>query len=474
MSRAWDRRTSEYQRTLQGRAWQAFAPVAFGLSPFYRERFLAAGLNPRKTNQMGDLAGLEPVTERDLLMTSKEPGDAALLVATENLISEWGERRALYRNVLAGIRGGIEGRQRDMEAEYKPFHVHLAGREGLFPVAYTRWDLNLLARAGARMLAVAGVSRQDRVVSVVPFGPTLSFWGIYYSMHGLGAAALHTGGLDSTDWAGAAKALRPTVLVATVDDVPAAVQSLAAAGGGADLRTVLTVGAPLAPSDRAHLAVAVTTSGLSARVVGTYHVPEGRVIWAECRPPDSASSTESFGYHGYPDLEVIEVLDHETGRPVPQGTPGELAYTGLDWRGTCLIRYRTGDLVTGGMTERACPNCGRLVPRLSPSITPAAWQVELAPHGHKLDLRGYGAALAARPDLEAWRVEIVRGRSGDQVVVHVATRGEGSPAVLAEIHEALEKRGGVAPTQIILGSREEVEAGMAAGVSPTRLRDRRR
>ena len=58
---------------------------------------------------------------------------------------------------------------------------------------------------------------------------------------------------------------------------------------------------------------------------------------------------------------MIEILDPETGQPVPEGHYGELVLTTLRRRGMPLVRYRTGDL--GRMIAEPCA-CGCLKPRL--------------------------------------------------------------------------------------------------------------
>ena len=68
------------------------------------------------------------------------------------------------------------------------------------------------------------------------------------------------------------------------------------------------------------------------------------------------------GYH-MRDLDLLlEVVDPETGEPVPDGELGELVLTTLRRTGMPLIRYRTGDL--GRFIVSPCP-CGTLKPRLA-------------------------------------------------------------------------------------------------------------
>jgi phenylacetate-coenzyme A ligase PaaK-like adenylate-forming protein len=89
---------------------------------------------------------------------------------------------------------------------------------------------------------------------------------------------------------------------------------------------------------------------------------EARKCWTECRGEAEA------GFHTYPDLEIIEVVDPVSGKPLGEGETGELVYTCLDGRGSCVLRYRTGDLLVGGMTWKPCSHCGRTVPRMSSQL----------------------------------------------------------------------------------------------------------
>lgn len=60
------------------------------------------------------------------------------------------------------------------------------------------------------------------------------------------------------------------------------------------------------------------------------------------------------GFHAWEDLALVEVLDPETGAPVPEGVRGELVVTNLVDRTDPLIRYRSGDLVRYTRTPCAC------------------------------------------------------------------------------------------------------------------------
>ncbi|MBN8919243.1 MAG: AMP-binding protein, partial [Rhizobiales bacterium] len=54
-----------------------------------------------------------------------------------------------------------------------------------------------------------------------------------------------------------------------------------------------------------------------------------------------------------PDLYVLEVVDPDTGRRVPEGEEGALALTHLHRRGTVMLRYLVGDLIALKMERSA-------------------------------------------------------------------------------------------------------------------------
>ncbi|MBI5483452.1 MAG: phenylacetate--CoA ligase family protein [Deltaproteobacteria bacterium] len=67
------------------------------------------------------------------------------------------------------------------------------------------------------------------------------------------------------------------------------------------------------------------------------------------------------GYHLREADLYTEIIDPETGRPLPDGTPGEVVFTTLTRQGMPLLRYRTGDLA------RILPTpclCGTVLKRL--------------------------------------------------------------------------------------------------------------
>jgi len=66
------------------------------------------------------------------------------------------------------------------------------------------------------------------------------------------------------------------------------------------------------------------------------------------------------GIHYWADYYILEILDPETLKPVPEGETGEMVVTTLKKEAAPLIRYRTRDLTK--LVPGECP-CGSVLPR---------------------------------------------------------------------------------------------------------------
>jgi phenylacetate-CoA ligase len=66
------------------------------------------------------------------------------------------------------------------------------------------------------------------------------------------------------------------------------------------------------------------------------------------------------GIHYWADYYILEILDPETLKPVPEGEIGEMVVTTLRKEAVPLVRYRTRDLTR--LIPGECP-CGSILPR---------------------------------------------------------------------------------------------------------------
>ncbi len=428
---------------MQAQALKAQLVHAVGpFSPYWRERFSALGTTAAAAATPAGLAGLPCVGERDVCPDGDPAGAAALVLqANETGWALHAEgprlRQGLARRLVR------PGRYRAVvEADTRPTSFVTAGHGVRFPVASTRSDLDVVTRAGARLWQVLGLGRDDVLVANLPHERTAARQALELAALGSGAPALFPG--DDADEVAAALHLVP----ATVLAVPAAhagrsLDDLDEAGAPlGSVRTLLLVGAPR-PDERAEAEEALARAGVQARLL-TVHVPEGhRLAWGECRP--------GGGLHTYPDLEVLQLVDPETGEPAAQD--GEVVLTQLGLKGSALLRWRTGDLAHR-LETGPCSGCGRTVPRVV-DVAPAALVPTLALRSgtRVVDLRGLAGALVGRADLADWRVVVGHSlRDGaDEVVVHVVPRADAEPSdVAVAVARDVRAAAGLLPTQIVV------------------------
>lgn len=84
----------------------------------------------------------------------------------------------------------------------------------------------------------------------------------------------------------------------------------------------------------------------NAKCYDAYGCLEFQPIAAECEAQD--------GLHLFEDFSYAEIVDAESGAPVPDGTPGVLVLTHLDKQAGPLVRWFTGDIVVRDSNRCAC------------------------------------------------------------------------------------------------------------------------
>ena len=81
-----------------------------------------------------------------------------------------------------------------------------------------------------------------------------------------------------------------------------------------------------------------------------------------CGPGVAAECIEARdGLHVHEDHFLVEVVDPESGRVLPEGEEGEFVFTTLAKEAMPFLRYRTGDI--GSVTFEPC-RCGRTTARI--------------------------------------------------------------------------------------------------------------
>ena len=216
-------------------------------------------------------------------------------------------------------------------------------------VGYTLKDLDTWAGLMARSMACAGVRPGDLVHNAYGYGLFTGGLGAHYGAERLGATVVPMSGGSTerqivliTDFAARVLCATPSYALAIAE---------VAEKDGVDLRrSKLKIGLfgaePWSEAMRNEIQIR-----LGLKAVDIYGLSEimGPGVACECEEAQA-------GLHGWEDHFLFEVIDPETGKPVAEGTQGELVITTLTKEALPMLRYRTRD-ITRVSTERC--ECGR-------------------------------------------------------------------------------------------------------------------
>ncbi len=485
----WDRLPAKQIKLAQeGRLLDYLRRSVLPLSPYYREMAERLELGPKDFRSRADLGKLPFTCKADIAPVPEDPERPSRLVLQPPGADPQAEgMRALGARWSRMVLGREKARQR-LLFDYNPGHVHFTtGRTALpTPIFYTPSDLVLTRECGRRMAEVIGLRTEDTIINAFPFAPHLSFWMAYFTAETLGAAAVHTGGgrvLGSARILEACERFKATVLVGT----PGYCYYLLrlAATERLDLSSLQTIvlGGERAPEGmRAKMHDLLRQAGAgNVRIFGSYALTEGRVAWVECR--EAVERGESSGYHLFPDRELIEVIDPESGEPVGEGERGEIVYTSLGWHGSALLRYRTGDVVEEGLSCEPCPYCGRTVPRLGPTIGRLSDYKEFQLtkiKGTLVDLNAFYPILSGHPGVQEWQLVIGKRNDDpfdlDEIYLFVTPmEGLKDRVLKQELEEIILRELEIAPTRITFQSLDKLldRLGLDTHAKELRIVDRR-
>ena len=278
----------------------------------HRERMQAAGIRPRDVRSLQDLARLPFTLKSDL--------------------------RDHYPF-------GLFARPRKQLAR-----VHASSGTTGKPtvVGYTRADIATWSRLMARSLACAGARPGDVIHNAYGYGLFTGGLGAHYGAERLGATVVPVSGGGTERQVALLQDFGARVLCAT----PSYALNIAevAEREGVDLRKgPLQIGVfgaePWSEAMRAEI-----EARLGLKAVDVYGLSEimGPGVAVECEAQE--------GLHGWEDHFLFEIIDPQSGKPLPDGEAGELVITTLTKQALPMIRYRTRDITR--LARERC-GCGR-------------------------------------------------------------------------------------------------------------------
>lgn len=280
--------------------------------PWYAQQFRDLDFHPEDLKSLDDLAGLPFTTKFDL----RDNYPLGLLACSPSEV------------VRIHASSGTTG---------KPI---IAG--------YTAEDINLWAETMARTLCCGGGTRHDILQVAYGYGLFTGGLGLHYGGERLGCMVIPMSAGNTSRQVLMMKDLGTTILACTPSYALTLADALQEEGLTREdlrLRSGVFGAEPWSESARQTVEEAL---GLSAHDI--YGLTEiiGPGVSAECE--------EKNGLHIFDDHFYPEVIDPETGTPLPPGTRGELVFTTLTKRAFPVLRFRTRDL--SALHYEPCP-CGR-------------------------------------------------------------------------------------------------------------------
>lgn len=457
LSTRWDSLSPDELRHRQAAALRRYLErhvVPF--SAYYGGVFRDAGIDPGAIRTLEDLEGIPFTSKRTLL--SKEDGTPRtrdfVLVPDENVLA----RRP--STILRALRRGRAGVKADFAREYRPILMtSTTGRSAEpVPFLYTQHDLDHLATTGRRLMEICDSRAEFRHFNLFPFAPHLAFWQAHYAGLGYNTFTLSTGGGKVMGTEGNVRLLdkiKPDALIGMPTFLYHVLQVAVEKGIDSPNIVRIVLGGEKVPAGlrRKLRALCAELGSGTVDVMATYGFTEAKMAWPEC---PARGLDEPSGYHLYPDLGIVEVIDPDTGRVLGEGEPGEIVFTPLDSRGSVVLRYRTGDLISGGLVHEPCPACGRSVPRLVGRISRVSDMRRLHIGKVKGTLVNFNDLEHVLDDLEevgAWQIELRKRNDDplecDEIVVHVSPAGSaGREAIEHSIGERFAAATEIRPNRI--------------------------
>ena len=287
--------------------------------PFYRDTFAKAGITPDDVKTLADLRRLPFTVKQDM----RDSYPYGLFAAPMEEI------------VRIHASSGTTG---------KPTVV-----------GYTRKDIDIWSELMARSFVTAGVHKGDIIHNSYGYGLFTGGLGAHYGAERLGASVIPMSGGNTKRQILIMKDFGSTVLTCTPSYSLYLAESALEEGvefSSLKLRVGIFGAEPWSESMRREI-----EEKLNISAIDIYGLSEimGPGVAIECHEA-------KCGLHIWEDHFIPEIINPETGEPLPEGERGELVITTITKEGIPLLRYRTRDITS--ISYEPC-SCGRTHARIA-------------------------------------------------------------------------------------------------------------
>lgn len=221
-------------------------------------------------------------------------------------------------------------------------------------VGYTKHDIDIWARGAARGIAAAGGTKSDFIHISYGYGLFTGGMGIHYGAEKLGATAIPVSTGNTKRQIMIFQDFGSNILCCTPSYamyIGETMRNMGVDPRSLNLRAGIFGAEPWTENMRREI-----EKLLAIKAYDIYGLSEiaGPGVACECSMQN--------GMHVNEDMFYPEVIDSETGEPVPDGTYGELVFTCIGKEALPLLRYRTKDICK---LDRTPCECGRTLVRMS-------------------------------------------------------------------------------------------------------------
>lgn len=480
----WAHLTSNEIRKRQDRLLKNFIQKQVApYSPYYKNLFHECDIDPLSINGIDDLSKL-PFTDKSSITVTDEcpdkPRQFVLQPTEEQLRKDW-------KNVACALIRGKSYLKNKLSDEYRPtFLTSTTGRSSEpVPFLYTQHDMKNLEMAGAQIIDLVRGTRDDRILNIFPFAPHLGFWLVHYAAQRCGIFSLSTGGGKSMGTDGnlrLLKKIKPTVLVGMPTFVyhlftQALEEGIAVKG----LRKIILGGEKVPNGLRRKLQALATELGSpDVMVMATYGFTEAKMAWIQ---PPYPNAEQPSPYMITPSMGIVEVVDPQTGEVLPENTPGEIVFTPLNSRGSVVLRYRTGDFISEGLTTRKCPLTGLCFPRLIGNISRKSEYRNISidkVKGSLVDFNQLEHILDDISYIRSWQMELRKRNNDpmqlDELIIHVNKEKDAhEKAVIHKIREQFSHVTEIQPNAVFFHTSKEMRSlhGVGTALKEEKIVDNR-
>ena len=337
-------------------------------------------------------------------LTDVEPGDVRSLDDLRRLpFTRKDDLRDAYPFGLFGV----------PREQLRRVHASSGTTGKLTVVGYTAGDLELFARVNARCLAMAGAEPGMMLHNAYGYGLFTGGLGLHAGGERFGVAVVPVSGGMTERQLMLIEDFRPDVVCCTPSYALTLAQAFGERGvapGELSLRYAVLGAEPWTEEMRREI-----DAGLGVRSTNIYGLSEviGPGVSCECVEARA-------GAHVNEDHFLAEVVDPETGEPLPDDDDGVLVFTTLTKEALPLLRYWTGDITS--LSSAAC-TCGRTLVRMA-RIKGRADDM-LIIRGVNVYPTQVEAALLQLPELTPnYRIVVNRSGTLDEAEVEVEVREE--------------------------------------------------